>query len=264
MNLDDLNLITFIVTLLAFYLAYFQWFTINRQKRLHVLKVLKVQLDCLGPWVGTESDGYETELTKEQKFDNANPFKVIYTTGSSPLIDSTLLEQMSDVKEEIIGEISQLYYDFKRIETIQEYRNQLTSNGIKMSLEVREALDSFNQSENTFEEFLKKLNEPEKQFVEILERYGKVLHCVVIGNKSHGARQHLEKIYKWLDNELVVYKKPQYVFIVVTLVVFLLVLIFLNLRFQFTNLAVIVLVTLILTSIASFYTKAINMNNENV
>ena len=89
------ELISSIVTLLGFYFAYFQWFRVNREKRIHLLKLLKIQLDCLGPWVGSSGSGYGQELTESQKFDNINPSKLIFDTGSSPLINSTLLEQMS-------------------------------------------------------------------------------------------------------------------------------------------------------------------------
>lgn len=103
MTSDNLNLFTFIITISGFYLAYYQWFRINREKKIHLLKLLKVQLDCLDPWVDSTGSGYGSDLTKEQKYENANPFKLIYSTGSSPLIDSTLLEQMSEVPEEIIA-----------------------------------------------------------------------------------------------------------------------------------------------------------------
>ncbi|HUV47044.1 MAG TPA: hypothetical protein VMW29_02820 [Candidatus Bathyarchaeia archaeon] len=260
---DNLNIIIFIVTVFGFYFAYFQWFKINREKKIHLLKLLKVQLDCLGPWVGSTGGGYGDNLTKSQKIDNANPFKVIYTTGSSPLIDSTLLEQMSEVPERIIGEINQLHYDFKRIESIQSYRNLLTSSDIKLSTSVRKKSEACDWNTTTFENFFTSLPPKEKDFVAILVSYGKALHCDVIGNVNHGARQHWEEIQKWIRGEIASYKKPQHPFIVLTFVIFSLVLFVVNSFWKFSNdIFSIALLSLLLTALVSISARAIIINNE--
>ena len=117
MNITIENL-TFLLTLLALYFAYYQWVKTAREKRNHLLKVLKVQLDCLGPWMGSTGSGYGEELTEEQKFDNANPFKLIYETSSEALITLNMLDNITNVEEETIGELNQLYYDLVRIKII--------------------------------------------------------------------------------------------------------------------------------------------------
>jgi hypothetical protein len=252
-----------LVTLSGFYLAYFQWFKSSRERKNHLLKLLKVQLNCLGPWVDSEGEGYGKELTEKEKFENANPFKLIYQTEHTPLINSTQLEQMSGVPEDILGEISQLIYDFKRIERIQEYKNLLTSTNLNLSLNVKEKLKDAECKHLTYIDFLKLLSNREKQFVLTLVRYGEILHCNVIGNKERSARKHWELSIKWVLNELLVYKKPQWIFIILTFLSNMLLLLATNLHFKFNlNIVIILFISTGLTFWAAIISKAIILNNE--
>jgi len=251
------------LALLGFYFVYFQWFKTNREKKIHILKILKAQLDCLGPWVGSTGSGYGSELTKLQKFDNINPFKLIFNTGSSPLIDSTLLEQVSEVPEEIIGEINQLFYDFKRIESIQNFRNQLVASDVKLSTAIKEKIENCKIETTTFEDFLDKLTENERSFVSILLTYGQFLHCNIIGNKHHGARQHWEKVYQWVIEEIKQYRKPQFVFIVLTFIIFSLTLFTINSNWKFaTDNLSIILLSFLFTLLTSIRSRALIINNQ--
>lgn len=262
-NYNILDFLTLVITISGFYFAYFQWYKTNRERKFHLLKVLKVQLDCLGPWVGSTGDGYGNDLTEEQKFDNADPSKVVYLTGSTPLIDSTLLEQMSDVPEDIIGEISQLYYDFKRIESIQEYRNLLTSSDIKLSLTIKRKHRDAIYNLVGYNEFIKLLSKNEKDFVQLLVSYGKTLHCDVIGNKSRSARQHWEKLQEWVKNEMQSYKNPQLTFISLSFISFLGLCYATNLYFSLSiNYVCLFILCLLVTFLTSINSRAIIITNE--
>lgn len=229
-NSNYLNILSLLITLLGFYFAYFQYFKVTKERKKHLLKVLGGQLDCLGVWVGSDNgNGYGDELTEEQKYGNALPYKVIYNTGSSPLIDSTtILEAMVDVPDFIIGEINQLYYDLKRIESIQNYKNLLTSSDLKLSNAITRKIINY-QKENPqlpFHHFLldafNNNDDLEKRFIEQLVSYGHTLHCEIIGNKNKGACQHWTKIRDWIKDEKKNKIKPDYIFILLTFFVMVL------------------------------------------
>jgi len=219
MNITPESL-TFLLTLIGFYFAYFQWIKTTREKRVHLLKVLKVQLDCLGPWIGFEGYGYGEELTLEQKFENANPFKLIYDTASEALINLNMLDSLASVDENIIGELNQLYYDLVRIKNIQNFRNLYIFGDINTSCELARKINEYvcNNKIKSMDEFVKIIkSEREKEMLERLLTYGKVLHCDIIGNKDKSARQHLEKLKNWTQKELI--PKDDYVFIMFTFIV---------------------------------------------
>lgn len=208
---------SFIITLIALYFAYFQWKKTSREKRLHLLKVLKIQLEGLGPWMGTTGSGYGEELNEDQKFDNANPFKLIYETGTEPLININMLDEMNNVPDEIIGELNQLYYDLVRIKNIQNFRSLYITSDIKMSNSLAISIKDYVcktkcKSMNEFCNTIKDMDE--KIMLDRLLHYGKVLHCDVIGNKDRCARQHWEKLYKWVNDQLI--SKNDTVFIFAT------------------------------------------------
>ncbi|KKQ38277.1 MAG: hypothetical protein US54_C0013G0005 [Candidatus Roizmanbacteria bacterium GW2011_GWA2_37_7] len=218
MNITIENL-TFLLTLLALYFAYYQWVKTAREKRNHLLKVLKVQLDCLGPWMGSTGSGYGEELTEEQKFDNANPFKLIYETSSEALITLNMLDNITNVEEETIGELNQLYYDLVRIKNIQAFRNGYILSDIDTSNALAKKIKDYlcNNQIKSFIKFVKTVGEEnEKIMLERLVRYGKILHCEVIGNKDRAARQHWEKLQGWVKKELV--PKNDYIFNIITFV----------------------------------------------
>lgn len=222
---ENVNIVTFLITILGFYFAYFQYFKVKKERKRHLLKILDVQLNCLGPWVGSDNgNGYGDELTEEQKYDNALPSKVIYGTGSSPLIDLNILEAMADVPDEIISEIDQLYYDLIKIESIQNYRNLLTSSDLKLSYSVNQKIINYRtaNSQLPFHHFLMDLKDKdylEKQLIEQLISYGQTLHCIVIGNKNHGACQHWSKTKEWVKKEKINALKPDIFFIALTTVI---------------------------------------------
>ncbi len=260
------DFLTFIITITGFYFAYFQWFKSNRERKFHLIKLLKVQLDCLGPWVGSNDEGYGRELSESQKYDNANPTKVIYRTGSSPLINSILLEQMSDVPEYIIGEISQLHYDFMRIESIQEYRNLLTSSNIKLSSSIKQKHKKALYQSQPYDDFLKTLTKEEGNLVQTLVNYGKTLHCDVIGNRSKGARLHVENIKLWINTEIGKYSRPQKDFVILSFFCITLIALSISAYFKFlhSNLGLIILLCFILTIQLSIWTRAIIINNDRI
>jgi len=197
--------LTFILTLVSFYFAYYQWKKHSREKRIHLLKVLKIQLDCLGPWMGTTGQGYGDELTEEQKFDNANPFKLIYETASDALINLNMLDEMNNVPDEIIGELNQLYYDLIRIENIQNFRNMYIVGDIKTSNKLQKKISEYlcNNDIPSINDFRNSIKgSGEEIMLKRLLEYGKVLHCDVIGNKDRSARQHWEKLNKWVNEQL--------------------------------------------------------------
>ena len=70
MKRENLDIIILLVTVLGFYFAYLQWFRFNRERKLHLLKILRNQHDCI------------------------TPFKNIYNAASNTLSDSTFLDQM--------------------------------------------------------------------------------------------------------------------------------------------------------------------------
>jgi len=170
---------------------------------------------------------------------------------------------MSDVPEKIIGEINQLYYDFKRIESIQSYRNLLTSSDIKLSTSVKKKIESCDWNITSFENFLAGLTTKERYFVMILISYGKILHCDIIGNMNHGARQHWEEIQKWTQEEITKYKKTQYFFLIVTLIVFLIIFYVINSYFKLlSDYCLIGFFAIVLTALIGFNSKAIILNKE--
>lgn len=262
---DNVNVITLLVTITGFYFAYFQYFKVKKERKRHLLKVLDGQLQCLGPWVGSENgNGYGDELTEEQKYANALPSKVIYNTGSSPLIDLTILESMADVPDEIIGEINQLYYDLIRIESIQNYRNLLTSSDLVLSdfVEQRVLNYRFANPQLPFHHFLLTLKNKDnlkKRFIEQLVSYGKTLHCVVIGNRNHGACQHWTKIKEWIKEEKINESKPDILFIILTtIIVYISVLCISNLFILSPNISDIVLISAFIVIIFSLSSNAIS------
>lgn len=268
LNSDYINILTLVITLFGLYFAYFQYFRITKERRRHLLKVLDGQLDCLGVWVGSDNgNGYGDELTEEQKFNNALPSKIIYNTGSSPLIDSTtILEAMADVPDQIIGEINQLYYDVKRIESIQNYRNLLTSSDIKTSISMNQKILNY-RKENPqlpFHHFLmtyKNDNDFEKRFFEQLVSYGQTLHCAVIGNKNKGACQHWTKIKDWIKKEKINNLKPDHLFICISFVIiFLISYLITTLLNSPPELLILVIISILVTFLLSINSAAITCN----
>lgn len=212
--------LTFLLTLLAFYFAYYQWVKHARERRTHLLKALKVQLDCLGPWLGFPGYGYGDELTEDQKFDNANPYKLIYETASEALVNLNMLDNITNVDEIIIGELNQLYYDLVRIKNINAFRNNYALSAIETSNNISRKLQEYlcKTSMKSLIEFIETLtDEDEKVMVQRLVNYGKVLHCDVIGNKDRSARQHWEKLQHWVVIEL--NPRDDCPFIVITFIV---------------------------------------------
>lgn len=210
--------------------------------------ILKSQILCLGPWVGSPGSGYGSELTNIQKFENINPTKLIFNTSASALINLTLLEQISSIPQEILDEINQLNYDFKRIESIQDFKNQIVTSDLKLTTSLRNKIN--NSGRNVlFETFLNQLTDKEKNLAEILLNFGSVIHCNVIGNKSHGSRQHWEKIYKWITSEEKKYEEPDYTFIVVSFLSFFL--IFFPFFINFLNLFLISFILIFIVSVKS-------------
>ncbi len=208
---------TFLLTLIALYFTYFQWKKTTREKRIHLLKVLKTQLDCLGPWMGTSGEGYGEELTEDQKFDNANPFKLIYNTASESLISMNSFDEITNVDISIIGELNQLYYDLVRIQNIQNFRNLYITSDIKISKSLAGKLGEYccNNNYKSMQKFSNTISNTEEQaMLHRLLHYGKVLHCEVIGNKNRAGRQHWEKLNEWASSQL----KPSddWVFVIIT------------------------------------------------
>ena len=178
MNINIENL-TFLLTLLALYFAYYQWTKNAREKRNHLLKVLKVQLDCLGPWMGSTGSGYGEELTSDQKFDNANPFKLIYETASEALINLNMLDNITNIDENIIGELNQLYYDLVRIQNINKFRSDYVLSDINTSNSISGKIKDYLCKNRTISmnEFVKTLSDEKEQLmIERLLRYGTILH----------------------------------------------------------------------------------------
>lgn len=266
LNSDYIKILTLIITLAGFYFAYFQYFKVTKERKRHLLKVLDGQLDCLGAWVGSDNgNGYGDELTEEQKYNNALPSKVIYNTGSSPLIDSTILEAMANVPVSIIGEINRLYYDLKRIESIQNYRNLLTSSDLKLSNSINQKIINYQKAnpQSPFHHFLMTLKDKdddlEKRFIEQLVSYGQTLHCTIIGNKNKGACQHWTKIKDWIKNEKKNEIKPNYVFIFITFfAAFLTLYLIQNLLIFPVNISLLILISVLITLIFSLISTAIN------
>lgn len=261
---ENVNIVTLLITILGFYFAYFQYFKVKKERKRHLLKILDVQLDCLGPWVGSDNgNGYGDELTEEQKYNNALPSKIIYGTGSSPLIDLNILESMADVPDEIISEIDQLYYDLIRIESIQNYRNLLTSSDLKLSYSVNQKIFEYRAAspQSPFHHFLMDFKDKdylEKKFIEQLVSYGQTLHCSVIGNRNHGACQHWSKIKEWVKKEKNNALKPDTLFIAITSVVVYVAILYVSHLFLLPlNELNIILVSIIITIIFSFLSNAI-------
>ena len=172
---------------------------------------------------------------------------------------------MSQVPEEIIGEINQLYYDLKKIESIQDYRNQLASSDLKTALSLIKNVNSCKKEVTTFKDFLKQLPENEKGLALLLLDYGKILHCQIIGNKGHGARQHWERIYKWVVEEIKRYKEPQCTFMIFSFATFSLALFLINDGWKLTSLynLSIFLLTLLLTILAGIWSKALVISEKS-
>ncbi len=206
--MNDIDFISAIVTVLGFYFAYYQWKKTNREKREHLMKVLEEQLNCLELWI----QPYDKTLSEEQKFRNASPFKIIYKTGSAPLIESTLLEEISNVPSQEISRINQLHYDLKRIESLQSFRDQLTSSDIKLSIDIENDLIRYlNDCQNKqvgqdFNDFINTYNNRasdirKKTLLNLFVHYGETLHCQIIGNSKSGARNHWEELNRWIKKE---------------------------------------------------------------
>lgn len=169
-------------------------------------------------------------LTDEQKFDNANPSKLIYSTVEEPLINTSLIEGFSDIPDEIIGEITQLFYDLRRIKSIQSFRNLLISSNIDMALEIKNDIDLFlaNNKDANFDGFLRSYDRKKDRnfkkfmFIKWIVNYAEALHCNIIGNKNHGARQHWEKVNDWLKESLNKENEYNFMFLSVTFFTFIL------------------------------------------
>jgi len=248
-----------IFTISGLYFAYYQWNKTIKDKRVHLLKILKNQLDCLGPWMGVPGSGYGQELTEEQKFDNINPYKLIYDTAANPLISTTILESISDVSIEIIGEIDQLYYDLIRIKNIQDFKNLIITSQPKLSRQIKIKLDNFiaTNKKICFCDFIKNLTKNELFLVNILVQHGAVLHCQVIGNKDHGARNHWGKIMDWIKEEQMFKKDVFFVFITFISSSLVILLLTNNILFGFSNLIIKLLLAVLFTVTLSLKNKTI-------
>lgn len=262
-NQELISITGLIFTISGLYFAYYQWNKTIKDKRRHLIKILKKHLDCLGPWMSSNNEGYSQELTEEQKFDNANPYKLIYDTAANPLISTTILESISDVPDEIIGEIDQLYYDLIRIKNIQDFKNLIVASQPKLSRQIKIKLDNFiaTNKKICFCDFIKTLTKNEFFLINIIIQYGSVLHCQVIGNKDHGARNHWEKIMDWVKEEQIL--KKDVLFLFITFISFSLVILLLtnSILFGLSNLIIKLLLAVSFTVILSLKNKAIIINN---
>ena len=203
MNETFISTLNLIITLLAFYFAYFTWRKNSRDKQTQLIKILEIQLACLGPWMGTTGYGYGDELTEEQKFDNVQPFRYIYKTAVEPLVGITELESISNVPKEIISEIYQLYYDLLRMRYLQSSRDAYVSSDKPLAISVNSKLRQYQaqHKNNDFYKFINSLTKEEQFFAQQLIFLGTEIHCKVIGNKDKCARHHWENIYKWVKSQ---------------------------------------------------------------
>lgn len=248
---SNINTISFILAVIAFYFTYFQWHKNRNEKRVHLLKILRVQLDCLGAWVSSESIGYGNELTEHEKFDNANPFKFIYETASDPLISTTLLEEVSNVPHNLIGEIGQLYYDLIRIKNLQDIRSKLVFSELTVANNLSSAISTYLSTNNvySYSQFTNSLKPDEKLLSDRLVSYGEIIHCSVIGNKLHGARQHWDIISDWVNKESIA--KISWEFLCITfLAVFILLLVGFSSLNLLLNLSAVTIIILSATNIS--------------
>lgn len=239
-NPNDINLITLLLTELGLFFAFFQYLRTKKDQTLHLIKILKKQLDVTGCWVGSGS-GYGQELTEEQKYDNANPFKLIYEIDNAPFTQLSTLDGISDVPEEVIGEILQFNQDIMRLRSLQSFRNQIVTSDLslafELSTEVRNARCNnveFNDFRKEYKKLVKKPGDIYDMKFQLLDRlvmYGEVIHCSVIGNPNSGAREHWEKVKKWaLLKECEIVKLHWWVYAIVSLAWFLILLTFFSME----------------------------------
>lgn len=184
------------VAIVAFYFAYFQWESDKRERRSNLIKALQKQLECLGLWVGAE---YGKSLTPAQKLDNSDPYKTIYDTASGQLTNLINYESITNIPENIIGEINELYYDLVRINNIQNLRNTMASSLPHIAFSISKKLSSNNSSFNLF---YSSLSADEQYYIGIILNLSTNLHCNIIGDKnSGGARTHWGEINHWIELE---------------------------------------------------------------
>lgn len=216
--MQNFDLLSLIITTVAFYFAYYTWHRINKEKRIHLLKILKTQLECLGPWMSSDRYGYGNELTENEKFAETNPTKLIYETAREPLAGTLQLESISNVPKHIIGEAYQLYYDLVRIKNIQDFKIGYINSQPLLALKLLKKLRAYKLENSSlcFCDFRKTLKEGEKEMSDTLVHWGTEIHCKVIGNKDRAARQHWEKINTWVDGELKY--KFDYSFLIITFI----------------------------------------------
>lgn len=202
---QETNLIIGIVTIFGFLLAYFQYLKANTEKRRQILTIVKSQLDSMEEWVGV----YENDLTDEQKYDNANPFKLIFEIQNTPLINVSSLEEFSSVPEAIINNISSLNQNISRIKSIQEFRNQIASSDLDLSQEIYNDIEESKNKDINFSSFIGKYNikkprEKLKKDLIMLRyiKYGIEIHCKIIGNSTEGMRKDWENTKTWVENEI--------------------------------------------------------------
>lgn len=205
-----IEFVSSLISVIAFYFAFYTWEISTISKRAHVYKILNKQISCLGPWIDTE---YGSTLTEAELFDNANPYKQIYSTALEPLINLTLLESINEMPENIIGEVYELYLDLLRIQNLQEARNLLLNASPTVAENIQRSREQHikNYGENDWQKFFSSLSGIEQHYLHLYINYSTALHCVVIGNKNRGARQHYDRIKEWLSTP----KTPYYLPIIV-------------------------------------------------
>lgn len=218
MSIDfQLNRFIAVLTLAGLYFAYFQWKSYKAIKRINILKTLKKQLECLGPWMSMDNNGYVGKPKPQELFDNLNPYKWICNTASDLLAQINLIDGLDNIPEKILGEINQLHYDLIRIRDISEYRTDIINSIPEVSLAMNlfwvraskknEPKDKLAKLDNLIEsvrnkEFRKKLKKQRQLLAGLFE----LTHYYIIGNNikkdAQNARLHHERISKWVDQEI--------------------------------------------------------------
>lgn len=202
MNTNDLNILGFAFTNLSLAFAFYIFFKTRYEQRRQFITVLRNQLSCTGPWVSSESPGY-TKSDDTLKFNNSNPFKLIFTMANEPLISLSLLPAFSAIDSRVAGHISEFNQDAIRIKNIQEFKEKFVFSQINLSNDVlkRWKKHESKYNSNNYFKFYDSLSEQEKIFVDRLVRYGDQIHVEIIGHPGHGMRQHWEEINQWTTLE---------------------------------------------------------------
>jgi len=221
MNLNqfilEINIIAILIASSTLSFGVYQYLKNKDSKVKQILRLIYAQLEIFGAWVGTEGRGYGKELTNEEKFDNANPFKLIYEIENNQFIQITLLDELNFVPKDILGKINEFNQNIVRITNIQNFRNQIVVSDIDLSWQIKELLDNYNKQNRNFEVFLQSIKDGKKvpknkekfnkhkalRLIDRLIYYGTKIHCDIIGDsKSNGMKEQLEIIKEWTEKEL--------------------------------------------------------------